>query len=96
MRTLNFAAKVLHFFDVRNSLCLFFEKNDSSEEKDTRYKQWKAESGDGKVQDFNKTCTFFCVCRKFVVPLHAKRVQMGKHGNKTTEEQKSKRDQVGR
>ena len=26
--------------------------------------------GDGIVQDFNKTCTFFCICRKNVVPLH--------------------------
>ena len=25
--------------------------------------------GDGKVQVFDKTCTFFCVCRKFVISL---------------------------
>ena len=52
--------------------------------------------GEGIVQVFDETCTFFCACRKVVVPLHAQCVQMGKHGNKTTEEPKSKRDQVGR
>ena len=34
--------------------------------------------GDGIVQDFNKTCTFFCICRKIAVSLHAKCVQKEK------------------
>ena len=52
--------------------------------------------GGGKGKILVKLSLYICVCRKVVVPLHAQCVQMGKHGNKTTEEQKSKRDQVGR
>ena len=52
--------------------------------------------GGGKGKILVKLSLYICVCRKVVVPLHAQCVQMGKHGNKTTEEPKSKRDQVGR
>ena len=50
--------------------------------------------GGGKGKILVKLSLYICVCRKVVVPLHTQCVQMGNHGNKTTEEQKSKRDEL--
>ena len=49
--------------------CLFFCKESQEKNRQAGIERSR-ERGDGIVQDFNKTCTFFCVCRKIAVPLH--------------------------